>query len=59
MKTRIEFTATLDVEGATGMTPVTALDWVAAALLYGDKHGDGFSVHSPDLRTIEVVGDDD
>ncbi|MFF9525404.1 hypothetical protein ACF1DV_25995 [Streptomyces achromogenes] len=59
MKTRIEFTAFLDVEGITNMNPVDAVVWVRKALLCGDKHADGWALHSSDLRTIEVVGDDE
>jgi hypothetical protein len=59
VKTRIEFTAFLDVEGASDMSPVDAAVWVRKALLYGDKHADGWTLHSSDLRMVETVGDDE
>jgi hypothetical protein len=59
VKARIEFTASLDVEGVADMTPVDALLWVRRALLHGDKHAEGWTTHSADLRAIDVVRDDD
>jgi hypothetical protein len=59
MKTRIEFTAFLDVEGVEDMSPVDAARWVRGTLAAGDKHVDGWCFHSSDLRMVETVGDDE
>lgn len=55
MKTRIEFTATLDVY----VDPDDPESWVSGALERGDKHASNYTTWLREITAVTRVGDDE
>jgi hypothetical protein len=59
MKTRIEFTATLDVYTDGPESEDEAAPWVRGALSGGDKHAGDFTTFLGKVTSVGQVGDDE
>ncbi|CAM5404666.1 putative protein OS=Streptomyces microflavus OX=1919 GN=Smic_80760 PE=4 SV=1 [Streptomyces microflavus] len=59
MKTRIEFTAFVDVDTDEPMTDTLVRTWVRSALHLGDKQADRFTSTLDDVTRVSLVSDNE